>query len=486
MTTEQAAPRREPDRAEDVRGLFVVLVFASLVTTVVSTLGAPLVPVLAAEQGVPLATGQWALTITLIVGAVATPVLGRLADGPHRRAWLLGVLTTVAVGCAISAVSSSFAVMLGGRALQGVGYGVMPICLAIARDLSPPSLISSRIAALSITGATGVGLGYALVGGITELFGYRAAFGFGTVVSIVATAAVAATIPKRPRHTVADGHGLDMPGAVMLVTGVSALLLGIGQGQHWGWSSTPVAGLLLFAAVLLAAWVRHELRVPRPLVNLRLMRHRSVLLANATAFLLGVTMFMGFAVITRLAQAPQPAGLGASVFVAGLLLAPLALGSQASHRLARAAARRAGMAFVLPFGVAITVLPNLVLAIAHDHAWQLAAAMLLFGAGVGSTFAAMPVLIVEGVPHDETGSATSFNQLLRSIGGSTGSALSAVVLTAYTTTGDAFPRGEGYTMAFALSAIGCLAVFVALVAARPGRRPVPAAAAAQDPTPPVI
>ncbi len=445
-----------------------------------ATLGAPLVPVIAAEQGVSLATAQWALTVTLLVGAVSGPVLGRLADGPRRRRWLVATLATVCVGSAISALSTGFAAMLVGRALQGTAYGVMAFCLAATREHGLPGPLPGRIATLSITGATGVGIGYALVGAISEAFGFRAAFWFAALIAAGAIVAVLRVLPARSAGSEA-GNRLDATGALLLALGVSALLLALGQGHAWGWASAPVWTLLAGAVAALALWVRTELRVRRPLVDLRLLRHGSVALADVSAFLLGVTMFMSFSFITRLAQAPRPDGLGASVVVGGLLLAPLAAGSLLSNLIARAVARRVGMAPVLPIGVAICVLPNLSLAFFHDHAWQLAAAMLLFGAGVGSTFAAMPALIVEGVPGDETGSATSFNQLLRSIGGATGSALSAVLLTAYTPVGTAFPTAHGYTIGFLATAGGCLAVLVAISAARPRRR---VAATAEDAVPP--
>jgi MFS family permease len=463
-----------------VRGLVPTLVGASLVTTAVSTLGAPLVPMLAAEHAVSLPAAQWTLTANLIVASVAVPVLGRLGDRPDRRRWLVAALATVLVGCVVSALASGFAAMLAGRALQGAGYGVLPICLAAVRAYARPPEIGGGIAALSVAGATGVGIGYAIAGGIAELLGLRVAFWCGAAVAALAIAAVLRVVPA-PAGPAGERRGTDVPGALLLAAGVAALLLGVDRGQRDGWASAAVPGLVVAAAALLALWLRHELRAAAPLVDLRLLRHRSVAVANVSAFLLGLTMYMGFSVITRVAQAPQPAGLGASALVAGVLIAPLALGAQVSNRVARLAARRFGMAAVLPFGAALAALPNLLLAASHDGAPQLAVAALLFGAGVGCTFAAMPALIVEGVPADQTGSATSFNQLLRIVGGAAGSALSAVVLLAYTARGEAVPEAAGYTAAFLASAGGCLAVCAALAIARPRR---PGAPPDEEPVPP--
>src|SRR3954467_10102559 len=102
------------------RRLVPVLVYLGMVTSVVSSLGAPLVPTIAHDTHVSLGTAQWSLTITLLMGAVATPTLGRLGDGPHRRPAVLGALATVVLGSVVAAVPGPFGLLLVGRGLMGV------------------------------------------------------------------------------------------------------------------------------------------------------------------------------------------------------------------------------------------------------------------------------------------------------------------------------------------------------------------------------
>ena len=113
------------------------LVLSGSLMAVVSSLGAPLIPTLARDDGVSLSTGEWILTITLLTGALATPVMGRLADGPRQRAVILVALGAVVVGCVLAAVSNGFTVLIIGRALQGVGLGLLPVAMAIARRNLP-------------------------------------------------------------------------------------------------------------------------------------------------------------------------------------------------------------------------------------------------------------------------------------------------------------------------------------------------------------
>src|ERR1700744_2622452 len=105
--------------------------------SVVSSLGAPLIPTLSRAEGVSLSTGEWILTITLLTGALATPVMGRLADGPRQRPVMLAALGTVGLGCGLAAVSNGFHRLIIGRALKGLGLGLLPVAMAIARRNLP-------------------------------------------------------------------------------------------------------------------------------------------------------------------------------------------------------------------------------------------------------------------------------------------------------------------------------------------------------------
>src|ERR1700679_2008157 len=115
-TTAKPARTGSPDGdgADDLsslrrRLLVPTLVLSGSLMSVVSSLGAPLIPTLARADGVSLSTGEWILTITLLTGALATPIMGRLADGPRQREVILFTLGGVVVGCVVAALSENFA-----------------------------------------------------------------------------------------------------------------------------------------------------------------------------------------------------------------------------------------------------------------------------------------------------------------------------------------------------------------------------------------
>jgi MFS family permease len=451
------------------RRLVPVLVYLGTVTSVVSSLGAPLVPTIAHDTHVSLAAAQWSLTISLLMGAVATPTLGRLGDGRHRRPTVLGALVTVVVGCVLAALPAPFWLLLLGRGLMGVGLGLIPLTMAIARDALDGERRTRVVGLLSITAVAGIGLGYPLTGLIAEHLSFRAGFWFGGAVTAVGLALAWVTVPS-----VADRPAvrLDWVGALLLGAGVAGVLLALGQAESW--SSGLVVGLVLASAAVLAAWVGHELRTTNPLIDLRLVKDRTVLTADLTGLLAGIGMYALISMIIRFAQTPTSAGygLGASIVVSGLLLLPLSVLSTASSRVAPVLGRRFGQRAVLPIGCGIFILANLLFAFERSSTLSVAAVMALGGLGVGCTFAALPGLIVGSVPAHETGSAMSFNQVLRYVGYSTGSALSATVLEGHTRAGHLLPDAGGYTTV-ALLGVVVLVVAGVVSAVVPGRRTEP-------------
>lgn len=438
------------------RALVPVLLFLGMVAAVISSLGAPLVPSIAQAHGVSLTYAQWSLTITLLVGAIATPVIGRLGDGPHRRGVVLSVLALVALGGALAALPVNLGLLLAGRGLQGLGLGLTPVAIATARSVLVGERARSTAAALSVTTIAGVGLGYPLTGLIVEAGGVHAAFWFGAAVAAVAFVAAWVTFP--PTTNVA-GRPLDVPGAGLLGIGLAAGLLVLSQGGVWGWSSRWLILLGSLAVLALISWAVWQLRAASPLVDLRLARGRLATTAHAGALLIGTANYLLMASVARFVQTPEKAGYGfdATVVVAGLVLVPFSVGGIAAARLNRVLERRTGPRVVLPVGALMVGLAFASFGVARGDLWQLLLVMLIAGLGAGLTFAGLPGLIVAAVPSGETGSAMSLNQVLRYVGFSIGSALSGAVLEAATPAGEALPTAAGYSWVVVVGVALCMA-----------------------------
>lgn len=471
------------DQAQVHRLLVPGLVFVGMVVAVVSSLGAPLIPTIAATDHISVNDAQWALTVTFLVAAVATPVTGRLGDGPHRRRVIILSLAAVTAGAVLAALPLGFPYLLVGRAMQGIGLGLTPLGITVVRDALPVERARPAAAVLSVTTVAGVGLGYPITGLVAQIGGLHAAFWFGAAVSALGLAVAAIVVPSsahRPRRPV------DVAGAALLGAALVGLLLSLSEGGSWGWASPGLLGTVIGSVVVLACWVLRELRAAHPLVDLRLLRLPSVLTADVTALLAGVGMYLLISLVTRFVQTPTSSGygLGASVAVAGLALVPFSAASVISTRLTRALATRMSTGRTLVLGSLVMFLALLMFSYARGAMWEVLVVMAVAGFGVGAIFAVMPGLIVGSVPAHETGSATSFNQVIRYVGYAAGSTMSAVVLEAHTAPGQALPTGNGYTDA-GLIACGMWIATVVAAVLLPRLRPRPAdQAVADDPSGP--
>ncbi|MFE3786319.1 MFS transporter [Streptomyces goshikiensis] len=447
-----------PATRSEARLLVPALMFIALVVAAVASLGTPLITSVATSFHVSLGSAQWTLTIALLSGAVATPVLGRLGAGPHRRATILATLAVVVAGSALTVLPLPFAWLLAGRAAQGVGLGLTALMMGVARDHLPEERGAAVIALISVVSIIGAGVGYPLAALLAELGGVRAAYGLGLVVTAAALLTAWRFMPEAPEGRSAH---VDVAGAVVLAAALLLVLFLAGERNLWSRHLAVAAGLAVVAVVLLCVWAVIELRSTTPLVDVRAVRHPAVAGANLAMFVGGIGMYLLLTLITRYAQTPHGAGqgygFGLTTFVAGLVLIPFSvLGFVAGKLTPRIRTRiadpllLAGSAVVVGGGFAL-------FATARSDLAELFAAMGVLGFGVGGFSAAMPGVILAVTPKSETSSAMSFNYVVRSVGYSLGSAIGGLILTAGTGPGHLFPDDSAYTTA-ALVGIGAMAI----------------------------
>jgi len=454
------------------RLLVFALGYAAVCMSIASSLGMLLVPSVATEFDIPVATAQWMLTVNMLSGAVVTPVVGRLIDGRYKRALLLAVLAIVLVGSVIATVATDFGVFLVGRALQGFTFGIGPITIALARTQLPPAMVPKSIAALAITAATGLGLGYPLTGVLSGLFGFRSAFVFAIIFVISVAIVILIAMPGGADPAVTR-RPFDGGGAVLFGVALAALLLLISEGPTLGWVSWPVLGLGAIFVISLVAWSVVELRVSYPLIDVRVLRYPDVLLANGTGLAFGATMFICLSVASLVAQLPSSTGYGAGIPLlwAGFVMLPFSVGTVLASRVFQWARRRVDPSVLLPAGAACLPIALTILAIGHDELWQLLLGTLLCGFGTGITFGAMPVLIARQVEPWRVGSALGFNAVMRTAGNTIGAAIPGSVFAATVTVGG-IPSNQGIILAFGIGAvIGAAATVGIIVALLARRRP---------------
>ncbi|GAA4541595.1 MFS transporter [Pseudonocardia xishanensis] len=448
-TTLPEAPTRRPGRA-----LVTVLATAGIVVATQQTLVIPLVPQLPALLGVSAADASWAVTATLLAGAVATPTVGRLADMFGKRRMLMLCLAMVTIGSTVAALSTGLGGLIVGRALQGLGVGVIPLGISLMRDHLPLSRLPGATASMSASLGVGGAFGLPLAALIIEHVSWHAVFWVSAGLAVIVAGLVLRFVPESP----APGGRFDLVGAVVLAAALLALLLGLTKAGSWGWTDPLTLGLFGTAAVLLPAWAVWELRSAHPLVDLRISRRRQVLLTNSASLVFGFGMLTSSLVFPQLVQLPAASGygFGRSILVAGLVQAPGGLAMMAMSPVSARLTGRFGARVTLMAGAATVALGYAFGATLHSEIWHVLVAVLVVTSGIGLAYGAIPSLIMAAVPLGQTAAANSFNNLSRAIGTSTASAAVGVILAQLTMTtgGHTYPAESAFTIALALGALG--------------------------------
>ncbi|MEU7937594.1 MFS transporter [Microbispora bryophytorum] len=457
------------------RLLVPVLGLGAMVVSMMQTLTVPILGVIQRDLHTTTAGASWLTTATLLSAAVCTPLLGRYGDQHGARRTLIGVLGLTLTGSVLGATTDTLPWLIVARALQGASTAIFPLAQSVVRDELPRERLPGAMALLS--GTLAVGNAVALVGAGLLIQGaapdFHHVFWLSAGVSALTLAAVAAVIP-RPR--VRPGGRTDWPGAIALAAMLTLLLLPLSQGARWGWSSAPTLGCFASAVAAAAVWVMFERGAGEPLVDMRMLVLRPVLLANLAGFLLGFAMFSQFLGISALVQLPAPPdgyGFGATVFEASVAyLMPPALVSLAAAQVAGAMVRMIGAHATLAVGAASGATGFAVLAAAHGSAVAVIAAGILVGVAVSFGFATLPAVLAGAVPAGRTGIANGINSVARSVGSSVASALAATLLAVepavepaehLATRASALPAEGRFTVCFALGAGAfALVVLVAL------------------------
>jgi MFS family permease len=441
-----------------------VLVLSGGGYALVQSLVVPALPTLQLRLHTSQTGVAWVFTAFLLTAAVATPLAGRLGDMYGRRVVLLWTLAALSAGTLLAALTSSLAVLIAARGIQGLGGAIFPLAFGIIRDELDAGSVARGTAWMSaILGAGGV-LGIVVAGPILDNLSYHWLFWLPLMVAGASTAAAYWVVPRRPA---AHAGGVNWLSAALLTGWLVCLLLGVSEGPAWGWASPRVGGLFAAALVLALAWLASEARARIPLVDLRMLRGRGIWTTNVTAVLLGWGLYSGFVLVPLQTQAPVSAGgFGATVTTAGLYLLPwtgaVAIASAASGRLSA----RFGSRLPLIIGSALSTAGFAWLLGQHDHPWQIVVASAALGAGTGFAFASMVNLVIENVGSGQTGVATGVNILMRTVGGVIGTQVAVSVLAATLTAGGAQSH-RGFTIAFAINTVMLgLATVVALAAPR--------------------
>jgi len=428
-------------------------------------------PSIQADLGFSQENLQWVISAYALVFGGFLLLGGRLADILGRRSVFMAGLVIFSVGSLLCGLAWSETSLIAARALQGLGAAtITPSALSILTTTFREG--RERNIALGAWGAVG-GFGAAagvLAGGIlTDLLSWEWIFFVNVPVGIVSL--VLSPILLRESRD-AHGQSHDIPGAILVTSGLVLLVLGITQGYGWGWGSARTIGVFAASAVLLAAFALWEQRQRDPLVPFSIFRLQTLTAANIAGFIMGTALFSMFLMLTLYMQQV----LGFSAMKTGIGYLAVAGTAVIWANVAAAVVNRVGVKPALVFGMSMLTLGLLYftqVSVNGSYWSDLFPGFLLLGVAIPFAFVPITIAALAGTKPQEAGLASGLINTSQQVGGAVGIALLSTI--AVSTTDNALSSGtvapvaltDGFVNAFwAGAAIAFAGVLVSIFLVR--------------------
>lgn len=423
-TAEAAGQMTHRQVLEALSGLLLAMFVAMLSSTVVTNALPRIVTDLEGSQ-----TGYtWVVVATLLAMTATTPIWGKLADLFSKKMLVQIALVIFSAGSLVAAFAPSMGVLIGARALQGLGVGGLTalVQVVIASMVTPrergrySGYIGAVFALATVSGP--------LIGGliVDSPLGWRGCFFVGLPFALAAFVLLQRTLhlPVVRREV-----SIDYAGATLIMGGVSLLLVWVSlAGSSFAWGSATSAGLVVGGAVLIAAALVVEARfATEPIIPLRLFRDRTTSLATLASVMIGIAMFGATVYLSQYFQfsrgmSPTEAGLMSIAMVGGLLVSSITSGRIIS---------RTGVWKRWLVGGMVLVTAGFALLGTIDGStplWTVGLYMALVGLGLGATMQNLVLAVQNNTRLEDMGAASSVVAFFRSMGGSVGVAVLGTIL----------------------------------------------------------
>ena len=493
-TAEMTAPQDRSARTPDWLVLTLACVAQFMVVLDISIVNVAL-PSIKHSLGFSQAELQWVLNAYTLTFAGFLLLGGRTADLFGRRRMFLVGLGVFTLSSLFGGFAQDQAMLIAARAAQGLGGAILsPATLTILTTTFREPQARARAMGMWSAVAGAGGAAGALLGGIlTQELSWRWILFINVPIGIVAFVGARAFLPESRAE--AERQPLDVLGAVLVTSGLTALVFGVVRTTSVGWGSWQTVVALAVSAGLIAWFVLHEGVVAKsPIMRLSLFKRRTVWTANLVMFLLVGAIFAMWFFVSLYLQLVD----GYSPLRTGFAFVPqtlaIVIGAQISSRLVlRVGPRALLVTGALASTAGLLLLSGLGVHTSYWSGFFLPSVLVTFGMGL--SFTPLAYLATAGIPRGEAGLASGLVNTSRQIGGAVGLAALATIATSRTHDVARFVNGlaaltDGYTLAFKIESVlalaaGVAALFVpskrALLEVMPDRSSAPEAASAVAP-----
>ena len=426
MTTTDLSP---PRHADDDGALghprrwatLAVMCLAVFVTVLDGTIVNVALPTLAIELGATTRQLQWIVDAYLLVFTGLLLAAGGLGDTfGRKRALMVGLVVFGATSAFAGAADSAEGLILG-RALMGIGAAlIFPATLAVITNVfRDPGERAKAIGIWSAVSGMAVAAGPITGGWLLEHYWWGSVFFVNVPVVIAVVIAAWFVVPESREH---DAPRLDWTGVGLSIAAIGALVFTIIEAPVFGWLDVTTLGGFALSAVLLAAFVAWELRVPHPMLPVGIFRNLRFSAASVAITSAFFALFGFIFLITQYFQLVR----GYSPLEAGVRTLPVAFSIATAAVLAPMLVRALGTTQVVRVGLGLMAIAFVWIGLRSevDTAYvEIVGQMILLGVGLGSTTAPATESIMGSLSADKAGIGSAVNDTTRELGGTLGVAI---------------------------------------------------------------
>jgi EmrB/QacA subfamily drug resistance transporter len=400
-------------------GTFMVILDNTVVNVALPTLGR--------VMNADLSVLQWVITGYMLAQAAVIPLSGWLSDRFGARQVYLTSLVLFTLGSVLCGLAVNAEILIAFRVLQGLGGGMlMPIGMAVLYRLTPPDRRGAIMGLFGLPLMVAPALGPLLSGYLLEFADWRLIFLINLPVGLLALLIGLRALPPIPAGRMAGA--LDRVGIVLGPLAFASLSFGISQSTSAGWTAVSTLGGIAVGIVALALFVRRELHIADPVLDLRVFRSRDFTLGILTQWAGFGAMFGTFFMVPLYLQ--QVRGYGA--LETGLFTLPMAIASAVFMQIGGRVFDRVGVRPPVLVGMALIGTAMLLLTGLNGSTTgeDLRLPLVLMGAGMGSMMMALNTHLLNSAPRELVGRVTSLTSALQNVVGSLAIATFATILQA--------------------------------------------------------
>ncbi len=406
-----------------------LMAFSGLLIIYVETMIVPAIPIFITFFHSTYSNVSWILTAYIISGTVSAAIFGKVADivGKKKIFIILGIIYTIAIS--FGGFTRTLDELIAVRAVQGLGFGMIPIAFAIINDVVPREKLALAQGIMSATFAIGSGIGLVLGSYITETLGWQ--WDFHTAIPVAVILLILVFIFIR-ENTVTGKQKIDFAGVAMLGGGLVALIFALSEGQHYGWYSHLIIGLFIAALVLFTVFAYFESHYKYAFINMQLLKKRNIFLSNIVGLFAMAAMYFLFFTVPTLLQDPAPSGFGKTVFDSGLILFPATVMNMVFAPVAARVIRKRGPRLSILMGLTVDIIGFGLLYLYRATIPEILLDTIFVGAGISMMLVGIINVLLTSTPRENAGEATGMNTVFRDIGMSIAPAFGGALETMYT------------------------------------------------------